>query len=393
MTTPEIESRAGDDLSLPGEMKTAVAGFLSEFRGFSGDVNERLQQQDLRMTKLDRKMTHLSQRPMLAAEAEGGAPHRKALDAYLRSGDEAGYRDLALEGKAMSTAVAADGGVLLSPQAADRIREILVSTASLRAVASVVNVEGASLDLVIDRGDLGTGWATETTTAETTTGILEKINLPLHELAAQPKASQRLLDDSAFDVEAWLAGRVAERFARAEGAAFISGNGVDKPKGLLAYAAVANGAWAWGQIGYIATGSVGALTGIDPLVDVIYALDARYRQRAVFVMNSRTTATLRKLKDADGRFLWADSLAAGEPARLMGYRVLICEDMPDIAADSLSIAFGDFESGYTIAERPDLRVLRDPYSAKPHVLFYATKRVGGGVTDFAAIKLLRFAAS
>jgi HK97 family phage major capsid protein len=126
---------------------------------------------------------------------------------------------------------------------------------------------------------------------------------------------------------------------------------------------------------------------------VIYALDARYRPRACFVMNSRTTAAVRKLKDADGRFLWSDSLSAGEPARLMGYKVLICEDMPDIGPDSLSIAFGDFQAGYTIVERPDLRVLRDPYSAKPHVLFYATKRVGGGVTDFAAIKLLRFSAS
>ena len=123
------------------------------------------------------------------------------------------------------------------------------------------------------------------------------------------------------------------------------------------------------------------------------ALPAQYRARASFVMNSRTTAVLRKLKDADGRFLWSDGLTAGEPARLMGYRVLVCEDMPDIAANALAIAFGDFQSGYTIAERPELRVLRDPYSAKPHVLFYATKRVGGGVTDFAAIKLLRFAAS
>ncbi len=393
MTDPATISRAGEDLPAPSEIKTAVAGFLSEFKGFADDVQTRLQQQEDRMSRIDRKMTHVSNRPMLAHDADYGAPHQKAFDAYVRSGDDAGFRDLALEGKALTSATASDGGVLLSPQASEQIRQILVSTASLRSIAAVVNVEGASLDFVIDRGEIGAGWATETTTAETSTGTLEKINIPLHELAAQPKASQRLLDDSAFDVESWLAQRIAERFARAESAAFVNGNGTDKPRGVLSYPAVADEAWAWGSLGTIPTGTSGALGTIDPLVDLIYALDARYRPRAVFVMNSRTTAAVRKLKDADGRFLWSDSLSAGEPARLMGYKVLICEDMPDIGPDSLSIAFGDFQAGYTIVERPDLRVLRDPYSAKPHVLFYATKRVGGGVTDFAAIKLLKFSAS
>jgi HK97 family phage major capsid protein len=393
MTTLETVSGAGEALPAPAEIKTAVTGLLAEFNGFADDVSTRLQAQEDRMTKLQSRMTHMTHRPLLAADADAGAPHQKAFAAYLRSGDEAGFRDLALEGKAMTGAVAADGGVLLSPQAGERIRQILVSTASLRSVASVANVEGASLDFVIDRGEIGAGWASEATTAETSTGILEKINLPLHELAAQPKASQRLLDDSAFDVETWLAERIAERFARAESAAFVGGNGTDKPRGVLSYPVVADGAWAWGSLGFIPTGTAGALSTIDPLVDIIYALDARYRPRAVFLMNSRTTAAVRKLKDADGRFLWSDSLSAGEPARLMGYKVLICEDMPDIGPDSLSIAFGDFQAGYTIVERPDLRVLRDPYSAKPHVLFYATKRVGGGVTDFAAIKLLRFSAS
>lgn len=395
MTTPETSSRAGEDLSptheTSPEFKTAVTGFLSEFRGFADDVSTRLQQQDDRMTKLSAKMTHAAQRPMLSGEPLD-APHHKAFDAYLRSGDDAGFRGL--EGKALSTAVAADGGVLVAPQTAETIRAILGSTASIRSIASVVAVDSGSLDVLIDRGDIGSGWATETGTAgETATGTLEKISIPVHELAAQPKASQRLLDDAAFDVESWLATRIAERFARAESAAFVSGNGVDKPKGFLTHTAVPNATWTWGNLGYIATGAAGAMASIDPLVDLVYALPAQYRARASFVMNSRTTAVLRKLKDADGRFLWSDGLTAAEPARLMGYRVLVCEDMPDIAANALAIAFGDFQSGYTIAERPELRVLRDPYSAKPHVLFYATKRVGGGVTDFAAIKLLRFAAS
>jgi hypothetical protein len=156
---------------------------------------------------------------------------------------------------------------------------------------------------------------------------------------------------------------------------------------------VDNGSWSWGNIGYVATGTAGDFdptNASDAIVDLVYALGARYRANASFVMNSKTAGAVRKMKDADGRFLWSDGLSQGQPARLMGYPVLIAEDMPDIATDQMAIAFGDFGAGYTIAERPDLRVLRDPFSAKPHVLFYATKRVGGDVTDFAAIKLMKF---
>jgi HK97 family phage major capsid protein len=324
-------------------------------------------------------------------------PHVKAFDAYLRSGDDDGLRGLVLEGKAMSTAVAADGGYLVDPQTADRIRSMLVSTSSIRAIANVVNVDAVSFDVLIDRSEVGSGWATETgTVTETATPTIERISIRLHELSAMPKASQRLLDDSAFDVEGWLAGKIATRFIRAESAAFVSGDGVDKPKGFLLPAKVANASWTWGSLGYVPTGAASdfaTTNAVDCLVDLVYALGADYRANASFVMNSKTAGAVRKMKDADGRFIWSDGLAMAEPSRLMGYPVLICEDMPDIAADAYAIAFGDFNAGYTIAERPDLRVLRDPFSAKPHVLFYATKRVGGDVSDFAAIKLLKFAVS
>ncbi len=155
---------------------------------------------------------------------------------------------------------------------------------------------------------------------------------------------------------------------------------------------VVNGSWTWGNIGFVTTGAAADFAATNPadcLVNLVYALGADYRANATFLMNSQTTAAVRRLKDSTGRFLWIDGLQEGEPARLMGYRVLIAEDMPDIAANAFPIAFGDFRAGYTIAERPDLRILRDPFSAKPHVLFYANKRVGGDVTDFSAIKLLR----
>lgn len=385
-------AQIGEDVSGVLGVKSAVAGFVKGFKEFRADIELKLQQQDERMNMLDRK-TLMAARPVLGA-ADQEVPHQKAMATYLRSGDDDGLRGLALEEKALSSAVNGDGGYLVDPVTAESVNSVLSSTASLRAVASVVTVEATSYDVLIDSTEMGAGWATETAdSTETSTPVIERISIPLHELSALPKASQRLLDDTAFDVENWLAGRIADKFARAEAAAFINGDGVDKPTGLMTHSTVDNDSWSWGNLGYVATGVDGAFNGGEALIDLVYALGAEYRANGSFVMNSKTAGAVRKLKDADGRFLWSDGLAAGEPARLLGYPVLIAEDMPDIASGADAVAFGDFSAGYTIAERPDLRVLRDPFSAKPHVLFYATKRVGGDVSDFAAIKLLRFAVS
>ena len=379
-----------------GETKSAVAGFLREFGVFQDEMKARFAQTEARMEAIDRKAAQAA-RPALSRAAETEAPHRKALAAYLRTGDDEGLRSVSLERKGLNTAVNAEGGYLVDPQTAARIQSALTGAGSLRAVAAVVQVEANAFDVLVDHGDIGHGWSTEAAAvAETSTPQIERVSIPLHELSAMPKASQRLLDDAAFDIEGWLADRIADKFARAESAAFISGTGPDKPRGLLTYPLAPAGSEAWGEIGYVPTGVAGEFSGVSPadaIVDLVYSLGARYRARASFVMNSKTAGAVRKMKDADGRFLWSDGLAAGEPARLMGYPVLIAEDMPDIAPDATAIAFGDFAAGYTIAERPDLRVLRDPFSAKPHVLFYATKRVGGDVTDFAAIKVLRFSVS
>ncbi len=378
------------------EVKTALAGFLNEFSQFQDDITTRFAKQEERISMLNTKtMTHL--RPALSAEVETGAPHKKAMGVYLRTGDDDALRGIELEGKALNTAVNAEGGYLVDPQTAEMIQGVLRGSSSLRAISNVVNVEATSFDVLVDHTDIGAGWADETTTtAETGTPAIERITIPLNELSALPKASQRLLDDTAFDIEGWLASRIADKFSRAEANAFIMGDGIDKPTGVLTHTTVDNDSWSWGNLGYVVTGTAGDFDGTNPadaIVDLVYSLGAQYRSNATFVMNSKTAGAVRKMKDADGRFLWSDGLAAGEPARLMGYPVLIAEDMPDIAADAVAIAFGDFGAGYTIAERPDLRVLRDPFSAKPHVLFYATKRVGGDVSDFAAIKLLKFGTS
>ncbi len=391
MAETEATAPEGRSASAHQAMR-AMAQFTSEIKRFRDEIHNNMQQQEERLTMLDRKSI-AGARPVLSAAAETDLSHKAAFGAYLRNGDDDGLRGLETESKALSSAVAGDGGYLVDPQTSESVRSVLHSTASLRQVANVVRVEATSYDVLIDTTDVGAGWSSETgAQAETGTPQLDRIVIPLHELSALPKASQRLLDDAAFDIESWLAGRIADKFARAEAAAFVIGDGADKPTGFLTHPTVDDTIWEWGNLGYVPTGAAGAFQDADPLVELVYALGAQYRAGASFVMNSKTAGTVRKMKDGDGRFLWSDGLAAGEPARLLGYPVLIAEDMPDIAADSFAVAFGDFGQGYTIAERPDLRILRDPFSAKPHVLFYATKRVGGDVSDFAAIKLLKFAA-
>ncbi len=399
MTKPETKARAGagvpaaqhPPLSAAAEMKTALAGLLHDLTDFRAGISDQLKAQEEKLTMLDRK-TALAGRPALSTAADVEAPHQKAFEAYVRNGDENALRCVELESKSLQ--INSDGGYLVDSQMAASIQSVLRANASIRAVASVVTVEATSYDVLVDFTDLGYSWTNETASlTETAAPQIDRITIRLHELSAMPKASQRLLDDSAFDIEGWLADRIADKFARAEAEAFISGDGVDKPKGFLSHPTTSNASWVWDTLGYIPTGRSGDFNATNPsdaIIELVYALDAQYRAKGTFVMNSKTAGAVRKMKDADGRFLWSDGLAAAEPARLMGYPVLLAEKMPDIGIGTYSIAFGDFSAGYTIAERPDLRILRDPFSAKPHVLFYATKRVGGDVSDFAAIKLLKF---
>lgn len=338
----------------------------------------------------------LQNRPALSTKCQVDDLHFKAIDDYLRRGDEAELRGMNFEEKSLSKAVNSDGGFLVDPQTSEQIASSLFDHASLRSISNVVQVESGHYDILIDHGSFESGWSgEEAARGETQTGEFARISIALHELSAMPKSSQRLLDDAAFDVETWLAGRIAESFSQSESQAFILGDGNDKPNGILSHNIVDDASWVWGSIGAVKTGVEGdfdAAKPADALIELVYALPARYRKNAHFVLNSKTAGAVRKMKDSDGRFLWDFAGTQEHGASLLGYPVLICEDMPDVGAGNAAIAFGDFRSAYTIAERPDLRILRDPFSAKPHVLFYATKRVGGDVTDFAAIKLLQFSA-
>lgn len=330
-------------------------------------------------------------RPMLAGGRAPGASGGAAFESFLRSGSGG------LEMKAFTGASDAAGGYAVPDELDAQIDAVLKSISPIRAIANVVKVGSAGYRKLVTSGGTPSGWAAETgARAETDTPVFNEIAPPMGELYANPAASQTMLDDAAFDVEEWLAGEIAMEFARAEGAAFVGGNGTNKPKGFLSATTSSSGdaTRAFGQVQYVPSGAAGAFAANpeEKLIDLVQTLRSPYRQGAAWVMNSATLAKIRKFKTSVGEFLWAPSLAAGQPATLLGYPVVEAEDMPDIAANSLSIAFGNFRAGYLIAERGETAILRDPYSNKPYVHFYATKRVGGMVSNSEAIKLLKFSA-
>lgn len=360
---------------------------------------EALESDDGELVQLREEMAQLRSR--IDAQAVAGA--RPALsgaraqaspfvDNYLRKGLEAG-----VELKAVTGVTDAAGGYAVPEEIDSEIGRLLTSISPIRAIANVVRVGSAGYRKLITSGGTPSGWVGETAARpETGTPAFTEIAPPSGELYANPAASQAMLDDSAFDVEAWLASEIATEFARAEGSAFVGGNGVNRPKGFLAapVSTAPDGSRAFGTLQYIVTGAAGAFgaSAADKLIDLVQALRPPYRQGAAFVMNSATASVIRKFKTSDGAFLWQPGLAAGQPDSLLGYPVVEAEDMPDIAADSLSIAFGNFRAGYLIAERTETQILRDPFTNKPFVHFYATKRVGGQVANSEAIKLMKFSA-
>jgi HK97 family phage major capsid protein len=311
---------------------------------------------------------------------------------YLRRGIEAG-----LETKAIGNSSDSIGGYAVPREIDEQIDSTLNAISPIRSIANVVKVGSAGYRKLIASGGTPSGWAGyEADRPETGTPTFTEIVPASGELYANPAASQQMLDDAMFDVEAWLAQEIATEFARAEGSAFVNGTGLNQPLGFLSSptSAALDGARPMGTLQTIGTGVSGAFAPSDPedvLIDLVQSLRSPYRQGAVFVMNSATAAQIRKFKTADGAFLFQPSLSAGQPATLLGYPLIEAEDMPDIAAGSLSIAFGNFKAGYVIAERHATNILRDPYTNKPYVHFYATKRVGGQVVNSESIKLLKFA--
>lgn len=346
--------------------------------------------------QVERQAVAASRLPLDGVKSADGSrdPARVAFaERYLRRGLDAG-----VELKALSGASGAEGGFAVPREIDAMIGATLKSLSPIRAIANVVQTGSAGYRKLIATGATAAGWVGETAARpETATRSFAEIVPPSGSLYANPAASQAMLDDAMFDVEAWLADEIAREFAASEGAAFLIGNGVNRPKGFLTYATTNqnDAARPFGTIQHIASGAAGAFPAANPqdrLVDLVHALRPPYRQGATWVMNSDTLGRIRKLKTSDGAFIWQPGLVEGQAATLLGYPVVEAEDMPDIAADSLSIAFGNFKEAYVIADRGETAILRDPFSNKPFVHFYATKRIGGKVLDSNAIKLLRIEA-
>jgi len=316
-----------------------------------------------------------------------------AMNAYLRKGREDG-----LQAKGMSVDSDPEGGYYVMPDTSGRTVQFVFETSPMRQVAAVQTITTDALEGFYDLNEAGSGWVGERASRpETSTPDIGKYRIPVHELYAEPRATQKLLDDSSVDIEAWLSGKVADKFARAENAAFISGDGIEKPRGVIDYAAGTPTSSAFEVIQRIPSGASGAFPAApnagDPLIDTVFALKAAYRNGAVWMMNRSVLADVRKLTDSDGQYLWSMSLQdSGLGMNLLGFPVVEAEDLPDRGASANSILFGNFAQGYQIVDRLGIRVLRDPFTAKPFVKFYSTKRTGGAVINFEAIKIMQFGA-
>ncbi|MEQ1950717.1 phage major capsid protein [Mesorhizobium sp. CN2-181] len=407
----ERKSADGADLA------EAFGDFMTTFEAFKEANDEKLAEIERRLgadavttDKVERISKALDQqkralddlslkrvRPQLGDGGRRPAPseHKAAFDAYLRRGDERAMRTLDL--KAMSYGSGADGGYLVPDEIEAEIGKRLAHISPIRSIASVRQVSTAVLKKPFSITGPAVGWVAETASRpQTNSPTLDELQFPTAELYAMPAATPALLEDAVVDLDQWIAAEIETAFAEQEGAAFVGGNGTNKPKGFLDYNIIAEASWTWDNIGYVATGVAGALPASNPSdkrIDLVYALKAGYRQNANWVMNRKTQGAIRKLKDADGNYLWQPPATPGSRAMLMGFPLVEAEDMPDAATDETPIAFGDFARGYLVVDRTGVRVLRDPYSAKPYVLFYTTKRVGGGVQDFDAIKLLKYGTS
>jgi HK97 family phage major capsid protein len=406
--TAETKSATALDLTASfGEFMSTFEAFratnderLAELERRSGPdplTSERLERISRSLDEQKRAMDEQSlrrARPALGDADRRPVPseHKAAFEGYMRTGDESGLRGL--DTKAMSYGSGSDGGYLVPAEVEAEVGRRLAAISPIRSIATVRQVSSAVLKKPFATAGMAVGWAAETDSrSQTTTATLAELQYPTAELYAMPAATPALLEDAVVDLDQWIASEIETAFAEQEGTAFVSGNGTNKPKGFLDYTKVDEASWAWGSIGYVATGVDGALPASNPsdkLIDLIYALKAGYRQNATWVMNRKTQASIRKLKDSDGNYLWQPPSAPGQRAMLMGFPLVEAEDMPNVATDATPIAFGDFGRGYLVVDRTGMRVLRDPYSAKPYVLFYTTKRVGGGVQDFDAIKLLKY---
>jgi HK97 family phage major capsid protein len=388
----EAQGRAFEELK--GRMEKTIeakadAVVVDEVKKLNDALNEMGAQMRAIEVKASRPGAGASDMDVVHAE------HDAAYRRWMTKGDEAGLRDL--EMKAFQTTVPADGGFAVPKVIDTAIIKKLIDVSPVRQVAQVTAIGTSDYNKLVDLGGTASGWVGETAARPTTnTPTLANVKPTMGEIYANPKATQVMLDDVMFDAEAWLAASVTEEFARAEGAAFISGDGVNKPTGFLngTPVATADSSRAWGVLQFTASGQASAMpTSVDTMITLVHQLKAGYRQGAVWMCNKTLLAALRTYKDTTNQYLWQPSVQAGVPSTFLGYPVIEAEDMPVVGAGNFPLAFGNFGVGYLIVDRKGITTLRDPYTDKPFVAFYSVKRVGGIVQNSEAIKLLKIAVS
>ena len=325
---------------------------------------------------------------------------REAFGLYARRGDESGIKALGTPRNGMHSESDPDGGYVVTPQTSRTIQQRIFDVSPIARLARRITMgAGDVFEEPIDPSDIGAEWVGEREERPALTASkLKMLSIPLMEVYTLQPITQRLLDDSDINLGAWLEGKIADKFARTEGAAYVAGDGIKKPKGFLSYDMTTekDGVRDWFKIQYVPTGAAAGFASSNPgdaLIDLVYSLRAPYRPNARWLMNLATAGVIRKFKDGQGNYLWQNSAVAGQPATLLGFPVELDEEMPNIGANAIGVAFGDFQQAYTIIERPGLRALRDPYTSKPNVLFYTYRRVGGGLHNGEAVKVLKFAVS
>lgn len=386
----EEKGRAFEEYKKQNDERLTALGKASS----TEDFDAKLQKFDERIAELTRSIkageTERARLGNPGAEETADPEYKAGFVKFMRKGDVA-----AIEAKAVNTGTDSDGGYAVPEQIDTDILKLLGRETPMREICGQITIGTEEYKKLVSLGGAGSGWVGETDARpETGTPQLAQVAPFFGEIYANPAATQKSLDDMFFNVEGWLTDEVVTTFTEKENAALTSGDGVKKPKGFLAYANAATGdaTRPFGTLQFVLSGAAAAVTP-DALLDLVYALKRGYRRNAAFVLNNLSVASVRKLKDGQGNYLWQPGLQAGEPDRLLGYQAVENDDMPDVAANALAIAFGDFRRGYLIADRVGIRVLRDPYTNKPFVQFYTTKRVGGAVVDSNAIKLMKIAAA
>lgn len=372
-----------------------------EKKGFApADLEEKVARINEDLTRLGKDLAEVAKkanRPGAGVDGQDlmAQEHKQALGKYLRKGDD---RELAgVQRKAMATYSDPDGGYFLTEDMAQNIERTVSAMSALSGMAQTIAGNAAVYKKPVRTTGVSYAWRGEgESPSATSTPKFSLLTFEAREVDAFPEVTNESLEDLGFNVESFLMEEVALAFAEAEAEAFLIGNGVSRPRGLLTYDAVANDSYAWGKLGYVLSGGSGTFASSNPsdkLIDLIHALKAQYRAFGAFLLNDLTLAAIRKFKDGQGNYLWQPGLQAGVAGVLLGYPVRTDDYMPDVASGSLSIAFGDFKRAYLIYRRRGMRIIRDNITNKGFTSFWVTERFGGGVQNFEAVKIMKFSAS